>query len=137
MRAFALIVPALIATGCATDASRESRLKVQAQEATRLDAALAGFTAGKPLTCLPNRDVHGPEAYGDRTLLFRVGRNLIYRTDTHGSCRAISRGDILVTQQFSSQLCSGDLARTADRLTGFETGSCALGPFVPYRRAKP
>lgn len=130
----ALALPFLAATGCASLENSQARLQVQAREASRLEATLAGFSAGKPVSCLPNRDIRGPEAYGDTTLLFRVNRNLIYRTETHGTCRGVARGDALITRQFSSQLCSGDLAYSTDLRTGFQSGTCALGDFVPYTR---
>ena len=66
-----------------------------------------------------------------------AGRNLIYRNDTIGSCRGVGRGEALIIRQTSSQMCAGDIARTADLVAGFETGSCALGPFIPYRRTRP
>lgn len=137
MRVLSFVIPLILLTGCAVSAPSEQRLQVQARDAARLDEALAGFTPGKPVSCLPNRDVRGPEAYGDSTLLFRVGRNLIYRSETRGSCRGVARGDALITRQYSSRLCSGDIARTADLQGGFESGSCALGEFVPYRRKQP
>ena len=134
MRILTLTLALLLASGCAVLNNSPARLPVQAREATRLDAALAGFTPGKPLSCLPNRDVRGPEAYGDTTLIFRINRNLLYRSETRGSCRGIARGDALITRQFSSQLCAGDIAYSSDLQTGFQSGSCALGDFVPYTR---
>ena len=134
MRSPLFLLLLIAISGCAPMASSPARLQVQAREASRVDAALAGFTPGKPISCLPNRDVRGPEAYGDTTLLFRINRNLIYRTETKGTCRGIARGDALITRQFSSQLCSGDIAYSADLRTGFQSGSCALGDFTPYTR---
>jgi hypothetical protein len=46
----------------------------------------------------------------------------------------VGNGDALVTRQFGSQMCRGDIARSADLVAGFQTGSCALGEFIPYRR---
>lgn len=134
MRAMLSVLPLILAAGCATSASNEIRLHVQQKEAARLDAILAGFTPGTPVTCLPSQDVRGPEAYGENVLLFRVGRNLIYRTTTHGSCRSVGRGEALITRHFTGRMCSGDIARTANLTAGVETGSCVLGDFVPYRR---
>lgn len=130
----ALALPFLATTGCASLENSQARLQVQAREASRLEATLAGFSPGKPVSCLPNRDIRGPEAYGETTLLFRVNRNLIYRTETRGTCRGIAHGDALITRQFSSQLCAGDLAYSTDLRTGFQSGSCALGEFTPYTR---
>ncbi len=134
MRGLILALPLLAGAGCASLDNSPARLQLQAREASRLKDALAGFTAGKPVSCLPNRDIRGPEAYGETTLLFRVNRNLIYRTETRGTCRGIARGDALITKQFSSQLCAGDIAYSADLRTGFQSGTCALGEFIPYTR---
>lgn len=134
MRALVIVLPLILAAGCATSATDETRLHVQQQEAARLDAALAGFTPGTPVTCLPSQDVRGPEAYGENVLLFRVGQNLIFRSTTHGSCRGVGRGETLITRHYTGRMCSGDIARTANLTTGIETGSCVLGDFVPYRR---
>lgn len=134
MRHLFLALPLVAATGCAALENSPARMQLQARDAARLDAALAGFSAGKPVSCLPNRDIRGPEAYGETTLLFRANRNLIYRTETRGTCRGIAHGDALVTRQTSSHLCAGDMAYSADLRTGFQSGSCALGDFTPYSR---
>ena len=136
MRHLLLAVPVIAAVGCAPLENSPARIQLQAREASRLNEALAGFSPGKPVSCLPNRDVRGPEAYGETTLLFRINRNLMYRTETRGTCRGIAHGDALITRQFSSQLCAGDLAYSTDLRTGFQSGSCALGEFTPYTRAK-
>ena len=129
----ALPLFALVA-GCADTPPTQSQLRAQARDAAKLEETLAGYTPGKPVTCVDNRDLQGPEAYGETTLLFRASRKLIRRTETSGSCDDIKRGDALVTHQFSRRLCQGDIARTADLRAGFQTGSCVIGEFVPYRK---
>jgi len=133
--ALPLLAPALLlAAGCADTPPTQSQLRAQARDAAKLEETLAGFTAGKPDNCVENRDLQGPEAYGENTLLFRTSRKLIWRTETSGSCDDIKRGDALITHQYSSRLCQGDIARTADLRAGFQTGSCVIGEFVPYRK---
>lgn len=129
----ALPLLALIA-GCANTPPSESQLRAQARDAAKLEETLAGYTPGKPVTCVENRDLRGPEAYGENTLIFRASRKLIWRTETSGSCDDVKRGDALITHQFSSRLCKGDIARTANLQAGFSTGSCVIGEFVPYRK---
>jgi hypothetical protein len=123
-----------VLAGCAAGPPSAYAVKQQANEAKRLDEELAGFTPGKAKSCLSVRDVAGPESFGENTLIFRVGRNLLYRNDTRGSCGRIGHGDALVTQVWGSQLCKGDIARSADLTAGYQTGSCSLGDFVPYRK---
>lgn len=134
MRVMTIALPLLAVAGCASLENSPAWMQLQAREATRLNDALAGFNPGKPVSCLPNRDIRGPEAYGETTLLFRVNRKLIYRTETRGTCRGIAQGDALITKQFSSQLCAGDIAYSTDLRTGFQSGTCALGEFIPYTR---
>jgi hypothetical protein len=123
-----------LAAGCAAGQPSQTTLKYQASEAARLDKALAGLTPGKAKSCIDLRDANGPESYGDTTLLFRVGRKLVYRTETIGSCRNVGAGGrALITHTYGSGLCRGDTARAADLAAGFETGSCAMGDFVPYK----
>jgi hypothetical protein len=74
MRVLTIALPLLAVAGCASLENSPARMQLQAREATRLNEALAGFSPGKPVSCLPNRDIRGPEAYGETTLLFRVNR---------------------------------------------------------------
>jgi len=135
MRAILIALPLLaFATGCASTPKTDAQLKAQAREAAKLDEALAGFTPGKAVDCVDNRDLRSPESYGDNIILFRTGSKLIYRTDTSGSCSGIGRGEALITRQWGSRLCKGDIARTADLTTGFQSGVCSFGEFVPYRK---
>ena len=111
MRAIILTLPLLaLAAGCVSTPKTDAQLKAQAREAAKLDEALAGFTPGKPVDCVDNRDLRSPESYGDNTILFRTGNKLIYRTDTSGSCSGIGRGEALITRQWGSRLCKGDIA---------------------------
>lgn len=135
MRQMLIALPALaLVAGCAATPPSPAQLRAQARDAAQLDEALAGFTPGKPVNCVENRDLRGPEAYGDTTLLFRASRKLIWRTETRGSCNDVKRGDALITRQYTSRLCKGDVARTADLHSGFQTGTCIIGEFVPYRK---
>ena len=128
----------ILATGislsaCAIQNSPAAEKKA-ASEAVRLEVALAGRVAGKAQSCLPPRSTNGPESFGETTLLFHSG-NVIYRTETSGSCGRAGRDDILITQTFSSSLCRGDISRTVDRISQSPSGSCAMGDFVPYRKS--
>lgn len=135
MRPMLILLPALaLVAGCANTPPSESQLRAQARDAAKLEEALAGYTPGKPVNCVESRDLRGPEAYGETTLIFRTSRKLIWRTETSGSCDDVKRGDALVTRQYGSRLCKGDIARTANLQAGFSTGTCVIGEFVPYRK---
>lgn len=132
-----IFVPLASLALCGTVSASSSRYaEAQAKEDARLETALAGKTAGKPQSCIYLRETHGTESFDnkDGTLLFKVSKKLVYRTDTKGACRRIGRGDALITRSFNGgQLCRGDIAHSADLLSGFHSGSCAMGDFVPYR----
>lgn len=77
-------------------------------------------------------------AYGP-TIVYTLSPRLKYVSETQGGCETIGqrgRNDILVTRTTTGQLCAGDIAQTVDRVSGFFTGSCSFGPFVPYRAGK-
>ena len=119
-------------SACAIQNSPAAEKKA-ASEAVRLEVALAGRVAGKAQSCLPPRDTNGPESFGETTLLFHSG-NVIYRTETNGSCARAGRDNILVTRIHGSSLCRGDISQMVDRTSQFPSGSCAMGDFVPYRK---
>jgi hypothetical protein len=134
MRTLTILPLFAMIAACSNAGNADLVARKAADEEARLAKALTGFTPGEPRNCVDSRDLRGPESFGDRTLIFRASRNLIYRTETSGSCKGVGRGDALVTRQFGSQLCKGDIARSADLVAGFQTGACAMGEFVPYRR---
>lgn len=94
---------------------------------------LAGKTAGTPMTCLDTRRYQAQLIAHDDKLAYKVGKGLVFVNQTTGGCDRVSRGDILVTRSTQSRACQGDIATTVDPTSGFTTGSCALGPFTPYR----
>jgi hypothetical protein len=53
-----------------------------------------------------------------------------------GGARSLDEWDVLVTRQFSNQLCRGDVVRLYDSASMMQTGAVFLGEFVPYRRAR-
>ena len=134
MRVLPIILCGLIVASCAGGEPSPATLKYRAFEAERLDKRLANYTAGTPKRCVSLRNLSGPESYGDGTLVFSNGRNLLYRNDTRGSCRKIGQGRALVTKTWGSEVCSGDIAQVADLSAGYVTDNCGLGEFVPYRR---
>ncbi len=136
MRSVTLLAAMAILAGCADARPSETRIAAEAKESARLTEDLAGYTAGEPRRCLPRHANSGIESYGEKTLIFRVSRKLLYRNDVRtGSCPRIGNSRALITTSYGSgQLCNGDRASSADLVAGFDTGFCILGDFVPYRR---
>jgi len=127
MRIMILPLAALLLAG-ATTASKPD-------DHARFAAEVAGLTPGAPVNCISaQRNTRGLKAIGPR-LIYRVSRNLVYVNETAGGCEGVARGDILVTRAFTGGLCRGDIAQTVSYPAPIPTGNCALGSFVPYRKA--
>lgn len=111
----------------AADATRDRSPEARYQK------LIAGKIAGEPQTCIDTRFTRPQlSAYGTK-LVYRVSNKLVYVSETGGGCHNVERGDTLVTRQFQTRLCRGDIAQTVDLPARVPTGSCALGPFIPYR----
>ncbi|WP_022683555.1 hypothetical protein [Sphingobium bisphenolivorans] len=129
MRAWMFLGPIMLA---ACSGSYEPP-RLTEKQTMRLEAALAGKVAGEKVSCISRFGQTNLTAISDSVLLYRVSGRLVYRNDLIGSCSGLSRGDTLIVESHTSQLCRGDMARSADLLASMVTGSCALGDFTPYR----
>lgn len=106
-------------------------------QAARLDKQLAGKSPGAPLRCITDFNSNNIVRVSDDILLYRVSGNLVYRNNLRGSCPGLARdSDIIVTEQFGSQKCRGDLLKLVDRVSGIPGPVCSLGEFIPYRANK-
>ena len=99
----------------------------------RLAKALDGLTPGKPQSCINLREAQQTEAYGD-SVLFTVGRKLVYKTESKGCGNRGS--DTFVTRTIGTQLCRGDVIERVDLLSGMRSGFCIAGDFTPYKAVK-
>ncbi len=133
------LAPLVLVAGCAADGNPANTVppgqQVSYNDRKTLDEALAGLVPGEPVTCLPQTRTPPSNAYGS-TVLYKYGRKQIYRNDLGPGCEGLGRGDILITQNPVGRSCRGDIIRLADRSTGFPTGGCAFGDFIPYRPAR-
>ena len=124
----------LLAVAASTPDTRRAADEAKAEAA--LTQELAGLTAGPAQTCLDSfvtRDASAT-SFGD-TLVYRTSGATRYVTRTTGCTGVGGKGDnILVTTVPETHICRGDIARTVDRVSHFDTGSCAFGDFVPYRK---
>jgi len=132
MRPAAMLLVAASASACAASAMTEPRT-AKAEQA--LQRELVGKVAGAPVSCLPGFRAGDMTIVDDNTILFRDGRNKVYRNDPPGGCSPMGgSGYALVTRSISSQMCRGDIVHVTDLSSGTVAGSCALGDFVPYQR---
>jgi hypothetical protein len=133
MKLICLFGAAALISGCAATADSPYAQRRAAAYTVELEKALEGKVAGKPQSCIDLRRANGTQQIGERTILYKVSRKLVYRNDPVGGCAGLRRDRALVTRLYSSQLCRGDLVTPTDFTTGFSGGSCALGDFVPYQ----
>jgi hypothetical protein len=131
MRPAAIILIAAAASACAASAATEPRT---AKAETRLQKALAGKVAGAPVKCLPSYRSNDMTIIDDNTILYRDGRNRVYRNDPPGGCSPMGNpGYTLVTRPLTGQSCRGDIVRVVDLTSRMTVGSCSLGDFVVYQ----
>ena len=102
------------------------------RSAEALAKALAGRTAGVPVSCIS--DKARMHVVDDWTILYR-DRGTVYVQRPRGGCHGLSNDMSLIRNQFvSTRLCRGDINRVVDLRTGFGTGACVFSEFVPYRK---
>jgi hypothetical protein len=127
-----LLAGAALMFGAAAPAADDAR---DARAQAKLDKALAGRVAAAPVDCVEAGRVGGPEIIDGRTILYRdMGR--VWRNDLPDQCGALRPGRILVVRLWGSRLCRGDFVEIADGGSSIPMGSCRLGGFTPYQKAK-
>ncbi len=121
---------ALAACGASyEDAPRSQRAQ------TRLDRALDGKVAGEPQRCISRFRRNEQEIVDRNTILFKNGRDLVYRNDPEGGCGGLDpTRAILINTIGDGDFCRGDIIRVFDTTSGSTVGSCAFSDFIPYRR---
>ena len=98
---------------------------------------LNGKVAGTPVNCISDFNATNTIRVSDNILLYRVSGRLVYQNTLRSACSGLARdNDIIVSEQFGSQKCKGDIIRLVDRTSGITGGACSLGEFVPYRSEK-
>ncbi|HTK58175.1 MAG TPA: hypothetical protein VL336_04255 [Sphingomicrobium sp.] len=124
---------ALIATSTIAVAEKDS---YSAKSAEKLGKALAGRTAGQPVSCISNTRGSDMTVIDDYTILFKEG-GTIYVQKPHGGCYGLGNGNYSLVTRIagSNRLCSGQIGELVDRVSGYGYGSCVFGEFVPYRKA--
>lgn len=132
--ALALAAGATIAGAAAVAGGSDPH--VTAAQAKVAERWLAGKTPGEPRNCIMMNQIRGTQFVGEKTILYRVSNNLIYRNDPPASCPGLRENSALISQTPMTQMCRGDVLVVRDLVTGFNGSGCALGAFVPYTPAK-
>lgn len=102
---------------------------------TRLAQALDGLVAGPPQRCMPSFRGNDYEIVDRGTILFKNGRDLVFRNDPEGGCQGLDGSRSILVSSFGSDYCRGDLVRVLDRTTGAAVGTCSFSDFIPYTRS--
>jgi hypothetical protein len=100
----------------------------------RLAKALEGRVAGAPVDCIDMRSIQSSEIIDRSAIVYRMNNGKIYINTPRSGQRSLSRGDVMVTDTHSSQLCSIDIVRLYDSSTRSPTGFIGLDKFVPYTK---
>jgi hypothetical protein len=123
---------ALIATSTIAIAEKDS---YSVKSAEKLGKALAGRTAGQPVSCISNMRGSDMTVIDDYTILFKEG-GTIYVQKPHGGCYGLGNGSYSLVTRIagSNRLCNGQIGELVDRVSGYSFGSCVFDDFVPYRK---
>jgi len=140
VKTIVMLCAAILVAGCTHSGRPEASAGAQTQAAEHeadLTAALSGRIAGPPQDCVTQADLGGNKSYGRDVILFsgRTG-DVVYVNRPTVGCPGLDSGRALKTQTTMTQLCRGDIVTVFDPVSGVEFGSCSLGEFTPYRRAR-
>jgi hypothetical protein len=100
----------------------------------QLARATAGRTAGAPVDCIQLHEISSSEIVSRTAILYRLNNGTVMVNRPASGANFLSRGDILVTDTHSPQLCSIDIVRLVDSGSRMPRGSVGLGKFIPYPR---
>jgi hypothetical protein len=98
----------------------------------RLAKRLEGRTAGTPVSCLPAFQSDKLEVIDGVGIVYGSGDTIWVARPTNA--QFLRWDDIVVINRTGAQLCTTDIIRTVDRLSGFTTGALFLDKFVPYKK---
>lgn len=134
MIATGLIALAMLA-GCAASEAQNAPAPLTDKQAKLLAKEIGGRTPGEPVSCISNIVQRNIIRVSDDMLLYRVSGRLVYQNKLRAPCPGLARDDdVIISEQFGSQQCRGDLLRLVDRVGGIPGPVCVLGDFVPYRK---
>ncbi|WP_238147056.1 hypothetical protein [Rhizorhabdus dicambivorans] len=101
----------------------------------RIAKELNGRVAGKPVDCIPLRQIQSTQIFERTAILYKLGSTWYLNRPASGA-NFLDRDDILVTDTHSPNLCSIDIVRLLDSGSHIQSGSLGLGKFVPYTKPK-
>lgn len=124
-----ILAAMLVLVGCTGGSAEPVRT---ARMETRMTELLRGKVAGRTRSCIPLRSADRQTIVDERTILYRVGSNLVYRNDLPG-CAGLDDRSTIIHRTTLPSLCEGEIFEYRDAGTNFPQGSCTFGPFTEYR----
>ena len=126
----------VLLTGCSMSNAESTPMALTDKQSKLLQKQIGGKVAGEPVSCISSAQHTDIIRVSDDMLLYKVSGRLVYQNRLKSPCRGLaSDRDIMVTEQFGSQQCRGDIFKLVDRIGGIPGPFCVLGDFVPYRKA--
>jgi hypothetical protein len=92
---------------------------------------------GPPIACVSLAMLRSNTLVGSTAIVFQ-GRNFntLWVNRPEGGCPVLRMGRALQTETGGSRLCRGDLVTVWDPVSGVDYGTCPLGDFTAYKRAR-
>ena len=123
-------------TGCSMSGAESTPIALTDKQSKLLQKQIGGKVAGEAVSCISNLRHTDIIRVSDDMLLYKASGRLVYQNRLRSPCSGLaSDRDIMVTEQFGSQQCRGDIIKLVDRVGGIPGPFCVLGDFVPYRKA--
>ena len=97
--------------------------------------AIAGRTAGKPITCIEQHNIRDSTIVGNTAILYTLRDGTILVNRPPSGAGFLRRDATLVTDtRDGDRLCNVDIVRLYDTAARIGLGTIGLGDFVPYPR---
>lgn len=90
--------------------------------------------AGEPVSCIQQNQISSSQIVSRTAIVYRMNNGTVYVNRPTSGATFLNRGDVLITNTHSSQLCDVDIVRLADSAARMPTGTVGLGKFVPYKK---
>jgi len=108
----------------------------QAHDTTTPEQLLAGRTPGAAQSCIPQSRIDSTRTFDSGAILYKMKGGPDYLNAPSPTCSELRQDRAFASQTPSNSICRGDILRVFDPTSHFDYGSCALGDFIPYARAK-
>lgn len=102
----------------------------------QLQETLSGYTAGEPVNCIPQYAIQSVKIFDKTALLYEMAGDKYYLNIPDTGAKTLDDQDVLVTENWTSQLCNVDIVKLWDPGSRIVTGFVGLGKFIPYTRTR-